>query len=191
MCEHFIQSPPGPQGPPHRWRVHRLGCGDQVQDLVARDSSDFGPGRYIVLGPASDVIALSVTNEGSLREIPLEGKHPGRRNQGNMRRIVVRRDKAKYNLTGEQGLYEEEASPLTASYIFPVSRYRMWMRGNYERHITDQTLAQQIGPNGIFSVQNALLLTHNPDYYCFGRLRCPSTWTEDTGRCSSEEIPSM
>ncbi|KAI9375934.1 HNH endonuclease-domain-containing protein [Aspergillus egyptiacus] len=155
MCEHFIRFPSN-----HRWRLHRLGRHNQFQAAVPRDNSAIEQGRYVVLGNQSQPIQVTLTPERAVRRVPTHQPPTSRlrSNQRHFRDAVFARD-SRCVITGAQGPRHHPTRGLISAHIFPVSRRSQRVDQGFEAWITDQTPAELIGPNRLFSAQNGLMLS--------------------------------
>ncbi|KAL3463491.1 hypothetical protein BJX64DRAFT_287240 [Aspergillus heterothallicus] len=162
MCEIFLIFPKEKQ----RWRLYHLDGNNRPNDSVTRDMEEMKPGKYVVLGPSKEEIKVKVSTEEAVYQIRATSS-PGasRDNQGHFRQSLMQRDKKTCAVSGLCGGISNPGKGLEAAHIFPRGRYDVWLRDNMERHISDQTPAEQIGPDGLYSAQNGLVMdkqVHDP-----------------------------
>ncbi|KAE8350003.1 HNH endonuclease-domain-containing protein [Aspergillus coremiiformis] len=162
FCGHFLLFPSSN----YRWRLHRLGPNNSFHEYIPRNSGHLTPGRYVALGNTSQVIDIGISSERPMPRIPTHQpstSHLGP-NQLHLRDTLRARDH-RCAITGISSPTARPFTGLIACHIFPVARHRIWLSNHYQRWITDTTNPNLIGPNGIFSAQNGILLSTQAHVY--------------------------
>ncbi|KAJ5191755.1 uncharacterized protein N7498_010740 [Penicillium cinerascens] len=154
-----------------RWALFPLRQnGSTSRHMLRGDSPNpVHPGNYIVLdyqyqGP----ITVQLTSECAPRRVTTQdqsdrsqGRSERELLQSRLRSSVCARDTV-CAITNNGPAYPDPNKPyegLEACHIFPTSQLAEWNRNNYRRYITDTSPANQIGQSGLYSPQNALLLS--------------------------------
>jgi hypothetical protein len=162
MCEMFIQFP----RPNQRWQLYSLGEDNAAQDAIPRNSEEIHQGRYVILSPSRETIPVQVINDQAINQTGATRPGASRANQPNFRRALENRDNHVCPITGFVGGDGRPGNAgLSAAHIVPSGRHDVWLRDNMANLITDQTPAQQIGPDAMYSAQNGLHLAN----YVHGR----------------------
>lgn len=147
---------------PHnqQWNLYVLGSNNKAQAMVPRNKNQVKQGRYVVLGPETQLLCPALRTDHVARRVLTHQPSTShmRVNQRHFRDTVFARDDACV-ITGERGSDERPMSGLDVAHIYPVTLRDEWVQKGREAWISDPSEAEKIAPNKIFSAQNGIILS--------------------------------
>ncbi|KAL4797063.1 hypothetical protein BDV19DRAFT_397905 [Aspergillus venezuelensis] len=152
-----------------QWALYSIGANNnQAQTTVPRDTHPIHTGRYLILDPRKKPIRLTLIPSPVTRRVPTHQPPTSHMqlNQRHFRDTVFSRDD-RCTITNDRGPDDIPMIGLVAAHIYPLALRDEWVKEGRQAGpqpsslITDASPYEDIGPNGLVSAQNGIMLTRS------------------------------